>query len=189
MNVGPPVLSRDGRVVAYRAERNGRHFIQVGDREEPAFDFVSDPALSADGATVAYAGKRDNAWILVAGGRTWPLSRKPAAVFVSDDGRRVGWVDLEERTDGGSKARVVVEGEPGEPFGIVGNPVFSPDGGRVAYAADSGDRRYVVIGGRKFETPYRAGDPAFSADGRRVGYGARIGRELRWKVLEVGSDR
>src|SRR5688572_17289145 len=45
-SVGLPSLSRDGRVVAYRAERNDEYFIRIRDRDEPACDFVTDPAVS-----------------------------------------------------------------------------------------------------------------------------------------------
>ena len=187
-SVGQPFLSTDGSVVAYRAERNDEHFIRIGDREEPAFDFVTDPAVSADGSAVAYAASQNSRWFLVAGGQKILLGGLPAMVFISGDGRHVGWVDREFHPDGGSKMRVAVPGKTGEPFGIVGRPVFSPTGPTVAYAADEGERRFVVIGTRRIETPHRVSDPVFSPDGRRVGYGARIGREIWWKVLEADSD-
>lgn len=187
--VGHPVLSADGAVVAYRAERDDEWIIRVGDREEPAYDFVTDPAISADGASVAYAASQDGRWFLIAGGVKRPLTALPAMVFISADGRQVGWVDRDFLPDGGSKMRVAVPGKIGEPFGLVGYPVFSPTEPLVAYGAEEGGRRFVVIGTRKIETPDRIGDPAFSPDGRRVGYGARIGREIWWKVLEVPSNR
>lgn len=187
--VGQPVLSANGAVVAYRAERNGEYFIRVGDREEPAFDFVTDPAVSADGSTVAYAGSQGGRWFLVAGGKKIPLTGHPDMVFVSSDGRHVGWAEREPLPGGGSKMRVAVPGKIGEPFGIVGKPLFSPKEPLVAYGAEEGGRRFVVIGTRKVETPDRVGDPVFSPDGRQAGYGARIGREIWWKLLEISSIR
>jgi len=183
--VGHPALSADGAVAAYRAERNDTWFIRIGDREEPAYDFVTDPAISADGATVAYAASQDGRWFLIAGGVKRPLAGHPVMVFISPDGRQVGWVDRDPLPDGGSKMRVAVPGNIGEPFGLVGRPVFSPTEPLAAYGAEDGGRIFVVIGSRKIETPDRVSDPVFSPDGRRVGYGARVGRELWWKVLEV----
>jgi len=186
--VGQPFLSADGAVVAYRAERNDEYFIRVGDRDGPAFEFVTDPAVSADGSTVAYAASQEGRWFLVAGARKIPLAGHPDMVFVSPDGRQVGWVDRESLPEGGYKMRVAVPGRVGETFSIVGRPAFSPSGATFAYAADEGARRFVVIGPRKVETPHRVSDPVFSPDGRHVGYGARIGRELWWRVVETDSN-
>ena len=178
--VGTPVLSRDGTRVAYRAHQGGRCFAVLGNQRGPACELMTDPAISADGRTVAYGAKRDR-WRLVVGEREIALDVAPARVFLSDDGRAVGYVE-------GSQARVVVPGRaPGELFSLVGRPVFSPDGRNVAYAADVGETPYVVVGGRKFPAPGRASDPVFSADGRKVGYGTRVGREIGWKVVDVSS--
>jgi len=173
--------------VAYRAGRNDEHFIRIGDREGSRFDFVTDPAITPDGSIVAYGAKRDGRWLLVVAGRESPLAGEPYSVFLSADGRSVGWVDLDTAPDGGSKMRVVASGESGRPYRLIGKPVFGPRGSLAAYAADEGERRLVVIGTSEFETPHRVGDPVFSPDGRRVGYGARIGREIWWKVLDVPS--
>jgi len=87
--------------------------------------------------------------------------------------------------DDGSAVRVVVNGKAGEPFTLVGRPLFSPDGRIAAYSADQGGKQYIVIGDSKIEVAGRESDPVFGPDGRSVGYGARIGREIWWKVLAV----
>jgi hypothetical protein len=179
--VGPPVLSRDGSHVAYRAHEGERGFVLVDGHRSPECDFLSDPAISADGTTVAYGEKRDGKWSLVVGARRVPIDHQPSHVFLSPDGRRVGYVC----DAGGSKVRVVVDGKPGDSFSLVGLPVFSPDGRTVAYSADDGPKQFVVIGSTRVEVAGRESDPVFSADGRKVGYGARIGREIWWKVLDV----
>lgn len=184
-SVGPPSLSRDGRVCAYWVEREDRYFIRIGDREEPPCDFVVDPIVSADGSTVAYAGERQGRWFMKVGSVESPLPGKPHKVFLSPDGGHAGWVQLESLPAGGSKMRVNAFGRTGEAFGLVNPPVFSPTQPLVAYGAEDEKRKYVVIGERKIETPDRVNDPVFSPDGRTVGYGARIGNELWWKVLNV----
>lgn len=182
---GAPVLSADGRVVCYRAVREGRSFVVAGDREGPGFDQMIDPVVTPDGRVVAYAGKRGDRWIVVAGDREIVLDHEPFQVFLSPDGRRVGWTRFEAQTGGGSKMRVLVEGEAGEAFNLVGRPVFSPDGRVVAHWAEAGEKTWMVIGGWKAEVVGRVSDPVFSRDGRQVGYGTRLGREIWWKALDV----
>jgi WD40 repeat protein len=182
---GRPSLSRDGRVVAHWAIRDDGYFVRIGDRDEPAFDFVIDPVVSADGSTVAYAGERDQNWFLHVGGKETALAVRPQSLFLSADGRQVGWIEHQDLPAGGSKMRVVAFGKEGKSYGIVSGPAFSPNEALVAYGAEDEIRKFVVIGTREIETPDRAGDPVFSPDGRTVGYGARIGRELWWKVLNV----
>ena len=188
--VGRPVLSRDGRVVAYCATQDQSSWcIRVGDREEPPFDYVTDPAVSADGSTAAYGACRGSQWFLRVGTEERKIPSKPVHVFLSADGRNVGWVEAVPLTAGGSTMRVIVGERPGATFSLVGIPTFSPTSDRVAYGAEEGGRKYVVVGARKVESPDRVGDPSFSPDGRRVGYGAKVGRELWWKVIEVqGND-
>lgn len=183
--VGAPVVSGDGRVAAYRARAGEKSFVVVGGRRGPPFDLMQEPALSPDGCVVAYAAAREGRWRVVAGGREIPVDSEPFQVFVSPDGRRVGWWRMERKAEGGSLARVVVEGEEGEAFNLVGRPVFSPDGRIVAHWAEAGGRIFMVIGGRKVEVAGRLSDPVFSADGKKLGYGARLGREIWWKVVDL----
>ncbi len=183
--VGPPVLSRDGKHVAYRAHRGDRCFVVVDGERGPDFELMSDPAISADGRVVAYGARQAGRWCLVVGDARTPIDHQPCLVFVGPDGRSAGYCRFESPGGGASRVRVVVDGKSSEGFSIVGLPVFSPDGRTVAYAGDQGGRQYVVVGDRKIEVSGRESDPVFSRDGRKVGYGARIGREIWWKVLDV----
>ena len=145
----------------------------------------SKSCIGVDGRVVAYGASRDGRWSLVVGDRSTPIDRAPSFVFLSSDGRSVGYCRLEPDGDGGSRVRVVVDGTAGEPYDLVGLPVFSPDGTKVTYAADEGEKQYVVVGTARIEVRGRVGDPVFSPDGRQVGYGARLGREIWWKVLDA----
>jgi hypothetical protein len=179
--VGAPSLSRDGRHVAYRAHLGDRCFAVTDGKRGPEAEFMTDPAISEDGRVTAYAARRDGRWVLVAGARETALDVQPAAVFLSRDGRAVGYWYLHE-----SRARVVVvDRGPGESFSVVGPPAFSPDGATVAYLAQDGDREFIVVGSAKVPVSGRAGDPVFSPDGSRVGYGVRVDREVWWKVVDV----
>lgn len=179
--VGPPVMSRNGARVAYRAHLGERCFVVVDGVRGPEYEFMSDPAISADGKVVAYGAKGKEGWVLVVGDKKTPLDHKPSYVFLSADGRRVGYT----RPDGEARVRVVVDGKPGEPYTLVGLPVFSRDGKRVAYAADEGDKQFVVVDEQKIAVTGRESDPVFSPDGSQVGYGSRIGREIWWKIVDA----
>lgn len=72
----------------------------------------------------------------------------------------------------GNKWFVVVDGKEGKQYdGIVGSPIFSPDGKRVAYAAVIGDKQFVVLDGKE-EKQYdviitiRGGRIVFDSDER-----------------------
>ncbi|HZN41079.1 MAG TPA: hypothetical protein VFD82_19890 [Planctomycetota bacterium] len=182
--VGTPVLSDDGKVVAHRAQLGESHFVVIGDRRERAFDFVKDPALSADGTWAAYAGARGGQWFLVVDGNERAVEHEPADVFVGPDRRCVGWTYLEPAANGGSTARVVVGERRSEPFDLVGRPVFSADGSKVAWFAERADRSYIVAGDRMIEIRGRPSNPVWSRDGRQLGFGVRLDRELWWNVVD-----
>jgi hypothetical protein len=183
--VGAPVLSRDGTRVAYRAQLGNRCFAVLGTQRGPDVEFMTDPALSADGTVLAYAARRNGRWFLRVGERETALDVAPAFVFLSEDGKDVGYGHAES-AEGRSRTRVVVAGRtPGAYFDLVGRPVFSPDGRSIAYAADLGEARDVVIDDRRVPVDGRASDPVFSPDGTKVGCGVRVGREIRWKVLDA----
>ena len=103
-------------------------------------------------------------------------------LVASPDRRHVAYVLRHE--DG--RQAVAVDGRPGPLYDwILGKPVFSPDGGHVAYAAGSiADRklewRFVVDGveGKTYDRLLlqRSGHPVlFSADGRHSAYVASRG--------------
>ena len=69
-----------------------------------------------------------------------------------------------------------------------GNPVFSPDSKRVAYAANRGGKWLVVVDGMagKEYDGILAGTPVFSPDGKRVAYAAERGSN--WLVVLDGAE-
>lgn len=183
--VGNPVLSEDGKVVAYRAQIGNTHCVVSNDTQGAAYDFVKGPALSPDGRSVAYAAARGHQWYLVTGTTEHALDVEPTSVFIGSDSRFAGWTYPEALPGGGSRTRVATAAGPGEAFDLVGRPCFSPDGSEVAYFAERGDKSYIVVGARELQVEGQPGDPVFGADGRRVGYGARVGRELWWTELAI----
>jgi Tol biopolymer transport system component len=101
----------------------------------------------------------------------------------SRDGRHVAY-----RT-GVTRMRIVVNGKEQEEYGLVGNPVFSPDGGHIAYLAAGNywKKWFCVVDGR----PGAIYDEAlgktlvFSPDGRRTAFAAK--KEKRWFLVIDGT--
>jgi hypothetical protein len=87
-----PVLSHDGKVVAYQARCNGKSFIRVGHHEEPAFDKVSaGMAFSPDGKLVAYGAQQFGKNFLVTGTDPKPTQYFPEHVVFGTSGNVSYW--------------------------------------------------------------------------------------------------
>jgi hypothetical protein len=96
----------------------------------------------------------------------------------------------------GAKYYVFVGKERGAPYAIAGNPVFSPDGARIAYiASPDRDKVHVVVNERK--GPEYVGDSpvdlCFSLDGKKLAYVAvqsktGSGAEAHVVVLDVTAE-
>ncbi|HYL11749.1 MAG TPA: hypothetical protein VEV41_01865 [Terriglobales bacterium] len=85
---------------------------------------------------------------------------------------------------------MVVDGKAGAKYDAIGEgaPIFSPDGKRVAYAAQKGAKLFVVVDGKagaEYDT-IGGGTLVFSPDGKRVAYGARKG--ANWLVVVDGQE-
>lgn len=161
--VGPPVFSPDGKLLAFAAsEKEGATFLVVvktppkektgGERSEPLeglskgpeFDAVSDDVFfRADGSLVAYTARKNGKWIIVADGK--------------------------ELAD----------------FDEVFSPILSADGATLAYVAQQSGKEFIVVRDRKGPALDYVRNPRFSDDGRSVGYGARQGKQLWWKVMNL----
>ena len=179
-----PVLSETGNAFAFALENNGKYSVVVNDAVGPAYDWVSIPALGPNGFVVAYAVRDSDGFALIHGPRKIPLNRNAVRVFLSADGKRIGYVtevDSETR-----RQQVVVEEKVGPEFSSIVDPVFSPDGQHVAYyAIGTDDTSYVVIDDKKFRVKGLESLPVFLGHARKVGYGARQGREFWWKIIDV----
>lgn len=195
--LGPIVLSADGRRCAHAA-RAGETWRMVVDGEEgPPFARVGPPAFSPDGSRVAYEAERAGAWHLVVdgapgrGGR----ARYPWHGFGADGSRLAfleafddeGWGRLVVRELASGRETVV---EPAAST-VVANAART----RLAAIARRDGRQHVVT--VALDAPERvARGPAFDAvhalafgpDGASVGYRAERGGE-QLAVLEGREER
>jgi hypothetical protein len=173
-----------------------------GREHDLEFDDIEAVFVAQAGKRVAYAARRGAGikaawgrakWHVVVDGAEGPAFGILGGLVMSRDGRRVGYGAIRE--DRAGDGRIVVDGIEGPGFGgggassgsyrkagyfqrlwplvhSVGGPVFSPDGERVAYAAQRGRRDAVVIVDGEPGDQYEAiiSPPVFSRDGKRLAY-------------------
>lgn len=170
-NVVSPVVSSDGKHIAYKAMQAAKMGIVLDDDEKfsEAFDYVHTPIFSPKAKRIAYTvtegGELDEFYresaygdTMIRGGESFVLShalkgrRKPR--------RGAKWLEVRHTT-------------------------FSPDGEQLAYAARSEEGWTIVL--EEEPGPYfdDVGPPRFSSDGAHLAHGARSERELWWRVRAV----
>jgi Tol biopolymer transport system component len=162
---GSPAWSPDGRKIAFTTVRDGTLVVDVvnadgsGKRGQPGSEglFIAPaPAWSPDGRRIAFASGRDG---------------NPAIYVMNADGG--GQRKLTRNSARCTNACPAAGARDS-------NPVWSPDGRRIAYvskwqvyvmnADGSGQRRLTRNGARNVA-------PAWSPDGRRIAFERRVGRE------------
>jgi Tol biopolymer transport system component len=164
---------------------------------DPGYD--DDPAWSPDGRQIAFTRFSDNAaadiYVMNADGSEQRLVTRiaqrigayrgelawsPVGDKIAFVSRRGSTLEISVMNSDGSEQRRLTRNKVGDR-----NPVWSPDGRRIAYESNwqiwvmnadgSGQRRLTHNGGRNF-------NPAWSPDGRRIAFERRLGRyqEVDW---------
>ncbi len=112
---GSPILSPDGKRVAYMAKNNPMWLVVVDGKGGPEYGQIRSLRFSPDGKRVAYVAVKG--WARI--------SSRPTSMTATG----APW-----------KCVVIVDGKPGPDYDQIGkgSPIFSPDGKRVAYVAQKG---------------------------------------------------
>ncbi|MHB8900403.1 MAG: hypothetical protein ACYC6Y_16755 [Thermoguttaceae bacterium] len=176
--VGSPVFSPDGSKLAYVALLDvGKRTVVVNDESGELYDVISAGLIefSPTGSRMAYGAVRDGQCHLVVDGQELgpfdDLGTRSGYRF-SADGSRLAFVVL-----AGDNLHVVVDGRRGPAAYDVAELVFSPDGTKLAYAAqETKDGPWFVFHNGERLGPWKAvgeGSLAFSSDGARLAFAAR----------------
>lgn len=183
-------FSPDSRRVLYKAKLGGKEFIVENDKRGEPFDKVMSYSLvfSPDSATLAYWAEVEKKFCLVVNDKKVAEYevKYPFAPVISPDSTRIAY-SVNQPKPAENKGFVVVNDKPGPEFDGVSGPVFSPDGKSMVYAAARGGKQFLVINDKPGPECDTAQGVTFSPDSKKVGYQAIVGRELWWKVLEVGK--
>ncbi len=201
---------------AFVARQNGKPFVVINNKKGPEFDEIRVLFHSPDLSTIGYVAEESKAaggkTFLVLGSKTIPLQQGESIdlgetnhllgarlsllsppVF-SLDSKKVAYISFFE--DKKKEAVAVIEGDWNDPvpvtvkygpeFDWVWEPVFSPDGTTVAYAAGEAKKRSwacsacptqtmsIVVGDKKGPAFARARFPVFNPAGTVVAYQATL---------------
>jgi hypothetical protein len=116
----------------YRGLKEGRWHLVVGDWASEGFDEVRRPQISSDGRTWACRVRSGSEWRVASNGGLGPVYDKVEPPVVR--GSRVAYIARDGRGDA-----IVIDGRPrARADRIFPDPVFSPDGASLGFAAMSG---------------------------------------------------
>jgi len=176
---GYPVFSPEGNQIAYLADREGKHFAVVGQREYPGYDGACCLAFSPDGRHTAYIAQDKDKQLVVLNGRrmkTYDMIDRMIGVKFSPDSEKVAYI---ARNITENSVRLVLNGKESPPFDSIDKILFSPDSKTLAYIV-SEDKQQFVVRGDLQEGPYD------KAEGLTWGPGSS---QLAYIVIKNGEFR
>jgi len=166
------IYSNDSKRLAYVASDDGQSWRLVHNGEPgESFEEIKHVTFSPDSSRLVYAAKAEGKWQLVEDGAKGEGYVDINRVRFSPDSDRLAYV---ARGDDG--AFVILGDEKSEIYDHVpGEPVFSRDGERLAYAVAEETRRrglrmHMVVDGKKGPAFEQIGAYRFSTDGEQFGY-------------------
>ena len=181
-----PVLSADGKSLAYAAKSNGQYFLVVNQREFGPYRLADFPTFSPDSKRIAsVVGPSLTKGFILLDGQPWTQYNALGPPTFSPDSRRLAYSAL---TSDGRKNFMVVDKVKQSSFEKVHFPYWSPDSQTLAYAASDQGQEFVVINGKvgkRYDEILGLGTLHFSPDSRHIGYTARKGNEIWWVVDSI----
>ncbi len=181
---------------AYIARENGAQFAVVnGEKQGEPWDAISDELGWCDeGQTYNYVGKRGDEMFVVGGAQNWKLGGEtlpwsgggaplPRRFAQSPDGSQIAWIVQGRQQQLWRNGEIICEAQS-----FSGNPVWSPDGARMAFAYAGEKGVTIRVGEREFgpqQVSLYKGEPTWSADSRRCGWLIKRGNQ---SILVVNGE-
>ena len=137
------VFSPDGSKVGYavRGRETGKAFVVWGEKSGPLFDGIYGLIFSPDGSKVAYCAKLDGKEFAVINNKLGPEFDEVSQLVFSPDGKTLGYA-----AKFNNKWFFVVGDKAGPELDrIMHDPVFSPDGSKVAYITFEGQEIWLRV--------------------------------------------
>lgn len=158
-NIDWQIVGPDNQTIIYSARRDAKEFIVIGEKEGKQYNEVSAPRISPNGQTIAYIA-------YTSGSQEDKSGERLFMVTVDKNGETL---------------------KEGKSYDDMGFAIFSPNGQKIAYAAEKdGKGSFVVIGDSESKAYNEIiGDPVFSSDGKYLAYGAKEKDKILWVVQEV----
>jgi hypothetical protein len=184
--IGLPHMSPDGSTRAYAA-RVGKNWTAVIDGTAVgSYEYLSDVTFSPVGNRLAFVGWRGGKQFCIVDGREGARYADILGPVFSADGKHLAYV---ARASPDSESLVLDGKDFSGPHRSVGQALFSPDGGHIAYVVDDGEGVAVVVDKNPPGRRYARIVPdslSFSEDGTSVAY---VGEEKQNRVFVAVNDQ
>jgi len=171
------------QVVVLAAYSQGR-VVFISGEPGPTFDVVTEVHLGKYDNSVVYTGIKDEKHFVVLNGNASAAYDWVGKLHLSRDGKSVAYPAMREIRDK-QEYRMVVNGNFGPAFDLIGETVWHPFELLVAYVGGSGRSEQVVLGDRLLPKYERVLGLQFSPDGRLFYWGLKDGNW--WLCTENGS--
>jgi WD40 repeat protein len=180
----------DGRTVTYVAERDGKRYLVLNDKEDSLPDGIlrDPPVIRPDlkEAGIIIDREEGGAYLhhaFINPARKQNTYQEAASLIYNKQTNQHAYIAKQ-----GKKVFMVVDDKEGPAFDMVVTPMFSPDGSRLIYRARKNGKRFVVVADssgtvlRQHPEYEQVFETVFTGDGKSVAYGVKDGRKLVWKV-------
>jgi Tol biopolymer transport system component len=172
-----PVLSPDGKHLAYLFENEGKWMVVVDGKESEVYNRATAPTFSAGSTKYGYTASSQGNWFAVINGvKSQPYDFVEAPIVFSQDGSQVSYV---AKLDG---VRILyLNGQKVKHSENAGHAFLSANGKSFAYVSrarrESGDKYFLVWNGKQGPDFDWLEHPVLSSDGKQVAYWGKEGSQ------------